>query len=80
MKIKFILLVIVLTLALVLLSGCAKDIDAGKYAIISLPNGDFIEGEIECITIWTASMCEVKIDGVTYFAHPSCVALIEKNE
>jgi hypothetical protein len=81
MKIKFILFAILMVLALVLLSGCdirKASVDIGKYAIISLPNGEVVEGEIESITRWSSSYFEIEINGVEYFVHPLKIAIVGK--
>jgi hypothetical protein len=78
MKFKLILLAIVLAAALGS-SSCAtgtNNVDVGKHAIVSLPNGEVIEGEIESLTRWTSSMNEITIDGITYCVHPLCIAVV----
>lgn len=80
MKLRFILLSTIFVMALAL-CGCGEnDVDVGGYAIISLPNGEVVEGEVESLTRWTASNTEITIDGITYCVHPLNVAIIEKNE
>ena len=80
---RFILFVIVLMLALILLSGCIErksSVDVGKYAIISLPNGEVVEGKIEHITRWSSSYFEIEINGVEYFVHPLKIAIVSEIE
>lgn len=76
-------LMIVLLMAITL-SGCGnKQIFDTTYtfnkAIISLPNGDIVEGEVE---MWTdyddGDQIQVKIDGVTYLVHSSDIVLIRE--
>ena len=45
-------------------------------AILSLPNGELIEGEIESWTDYEGDQLQVKIDGVVYLVHSSDVVLI----
>lgn len=50
-------------------------------AIISLPNGDIIEGKVDSwLDYEDGDQIQVKIDGITYLVHSSDVVLIkEKN-
>ena len=80
MKLRFILLSTIFIMSLAL-CGCGENsVDVGEYAIISLPNGEVVEGEVESLIRWTASNTEITIDGITYYVHPLNVAIIEKNE
>ena len=66
-----------------LLSSCNKQIVDMTYsyerAIISLPNGEVIDGKI---TSWTdfedGDQIQVKIDGKTYLVHSSNIVLISE--
>jgi hypothetical protein len=64
------------------LSGCNKQIFDTTYsfdkAIISLPNGEIIEGKIDSWTDYEdGDQIQVKINGVTYLVHSSDVVLIK---
>lgn len=69
--------------AVLLLSSCNMQIIDTTYsyerAIISLPNGEVIDGEV---TSWTdfedGDQIQVKIDGKTYLVHSSNIALISE--
>ena len=50
--------------------------DVGKAAMLSLPNGDVVVGEIEELYRWSESNYEVVIDGETYVVHPTDFAVI----
>lgn len=67
-------------LLVVTLSGCNKQIIDTTYkfdkAIISLPNGDVVEGKVDSWKDYDGDQIQVKIDGVTYLVHSSDVALI----
>ena len=64
-----------------LLAGCNKQmVDltySYEYAILSLPNGEVVEGKV---TSWTdfedGDQIQVKIDGKTYLVHSSNIVLI----
>ena len=79
-KIIAIILTLVLTIAL---CGCNKQvIDTDyqfNYAIIFLPDGSQIEGEV---TKWNdyadSDMVQVKINGTTYLTHSANVILMNK--
>jgi hypothetical protein len=46
-------------------------------AVISLPNGEVVEGTVESWTEYAYSnQIQVKIDSVTYFVHSSDIVLI----
>ena len=48
-------------------------------AIISLPNGEIIEGKIDSWTDYAdGDQIQVKIDGVVYLVHSSDIALIKE--
>ena len=70
------------------LVGCSDDVDpcnkqfadltySFERAIIRLPNGDIIEGNVDSWRIYTDSdQIQVKIDGITYSVHSSNIVLI----
>lgn len=67
------------------LTSCNQQILDTNYkfdkAIISLPNGEVIEGKVESWTDYENSdQVQVKIDGVVYFCHHSDVVLIKEAE
>lgn len=82
---KKILATILATMALTTtLSACNKDIFDTTYnfdrAIISLPNGEIVEGKVENWTDYEdGDQIQVKIDGTTYLVHSSNVALIAED-
>ena len=66
------------------LSGCNKQIFDTTYkfdkAIISLPNGDGVEGKVDSWTDYKdGDQIQVKINGVTYLVHSSDIVLIKGN-
>lgn len=81
------IITILLVIALVfVLCGCASynkqifDLDYNfNYAIITLPSGESIEGEV---TAWNdyeqSDMVQVKMNGVTYLTHSANVILMHK--
>jgi hypothetical protein len=82
---KKILAMLMITLLLAAtLSGCGnKQFFDATYtfnkAIISLPNGKVIEGQIDSWTDYEdGDQIQVKIDGVTYLVHSSDVVLIKE--
>lgn len=81
---KKLLLVIAITIGVcILMTGCNRQIvDTAltfDKAIISLPNGEIVEGEV---TSWKdyedGDQIQVKINGKTYLVHSSNVALINE--
>lgn len=73
-------LVLVLTLALTLF-GCNKQmVDltySYEYAILSLPNGEIVEGKVSSWTDFEdGDQIQVKINGKTYLVHSSNIVLI----
>ena len=73
--------VILLTLSVLTLCGCNKQLVdmtySYEYAILSLPNGEVVEGRV---TSWTdfedGDQIQVKIEGKTYLVHSSNIVLI----
>ena len=80
-RIVVLLMVVITLLSCLLLSGCNKQMMdltySYEYAIISLPNGEVVEGKV---TSWTdyedGDQLQVKINGKTYLVHSSNVVLI----
>ncbi len=58
------------------LCGCTRSDDSNVVvsAIIKLPDGTIISGNVDSYQRWTSSSTEIKIDGVIYDVHPAnCV-------
>ena len=67
----------------VTLTSCNYDVVDTTYkydrAIISLPNGEIVEGEVEKWSDYeNCDQVQVKINGVTYYCHSSDVVLIKE--
>ena len=81
---KILVAIIMLTLMVANLSSCGnKQVFDTTYkfdkAIISLPNGEVVEGKIDSWTDYEdGDQIQVKIDGVTYLVHSSDVVLIKE--
>lgn len=62
------------------LSGCNKQVIDTTYkfdkAIISLPNGEVIEGKVDSWKDYDGDQIQVVIDGVTYLVHSTDAVLI----
>lgn len=79
---KFTITIATILLAMSL-SGCNKQVVDLTYsyerAIISLPNGEIIDGRVQSWTDYEdGDQIQVKIDGVTYLVHSSQVVLISE--
>lgn len=80
---KILATIIILMLFVVVMSGCNKQIFDTTYtfdkAIISLPNGEVIEGKIDSWTDYEdGDQIQVKINDITYLVHSSNVVLIKE--
>ena len=81
-KMIALLLVVVMILSLALIAtGCNKQmVDltySYEYAIISLPNGEVVEGKVSSWTDFEdGDQIQVKINGKTYLVHSSNIILI----
>lgn len=81
---KILAITIISILLVTTLSSCGnKQIFDTTYifnkAIISLPNGDVVEGKIDSWTDYEdGDQIQVKINGVTYLVHSSDVVLIKE--
>ena len=78
---KIIMLVIILTMVTLLATGCNKQIVDFNYsfnrAIIKLPNGQVIDGEISSWRDFDdGDQIQLKINGSTYLTHISNVVMI----
>lgn len=74
--------VILVLVFVVLLTGCNRQLVDINYkfdeAIISLPNGDIIEGKVQSWRDYEdGDQIQVKIDGTTYLVHSSDIVLIK---
>jgi ABC-type glycerol-3-phosphate transport system substrate-binding protein len=82
---KILATLMIMLLIAVTLSGCGnRQIFDTTYkfdkAIISLPNGDVIEGKVDSwIDYEDGDQIQVKINGVTYLVHSSDIVLIKEN-
>lgn len=79
-KLAIIVSSIVLAVSLV---ACNKQVVDLTYsyerAIISLPNGEIVEGKVQSWTDFEdGDQIQVKIDGVTYLLHASQIVLISE--
>ena len=77
---KLTALVLALTL-MILMTGCNKQMVDLTYsyerAILSLPNGEVIEGKVSSWTDFEdGDQIQVRIDGKTYLVHSSNIVLI----
>ena len=80
-KIFTIILAIALLVSLLVLAGCNKQMVDLTYsyerAILSLPNGEVIEGKVSSWTDFEdGDQIQVRIDGKTYLVHSSNIVLI----
>ena len=83
-KNKLIMTALALTIILVgFLAGCNKQVFDTTYtfdrAILSLPNGEVIEGKIQSWTDFDdGDQIQVKIDGKRYLVHSENIVLISE--
>ena len=81
-KIIALLLAVVMLLSVALITtGCNKQLVdltySYEYAIIGLPNGEFVEGKVSSWTDFEdGDQIQVKIEGKTYLVHSSNIVLI----
>ena len=83
MKKKIVALLLGLTLTISTLTGCSnKDVwdtvYTFDYAIIELPNGEVIEGEVQSWYDYEGEQLQVEINGVTYLTSSAKCILIAK--
>lgn len=79
---RFIAIALTLLVLVTILASCnAQVVDANYYfdrAIVYLPNGEVVEGELQSWTDYEDSdQIQVKIDGKVYYCHHSNVVLIK---
>lgn len=77
------LLAVIGVLSVLLLSGCNKQmVDltySYEYAILSLPNGEVVEGKVSSWTDFEdGDQIQVRIAGKTYLVHSSNIVLISE--
>ena len=82
-KLVALLLCVIGVLSALLLSGCNKQMldltYSYEYAILSLPNGEVVEGKVSSWTDYEdGDQLQVRIDGKTYLVHSANVVLISE--
>lgn len=80
---KILATILVTVLMVAALSGCNKQVFDTVYgydkAIISLPNGNVVEGKVDSWTDYEdGDQIQVKINGTTYLVHSSDIVLIKE--
>lgn len=80
---KLFALVLTMIVLICSMSGCNKQIIDLTYsfdrAIMSLPNGEVIEGKVDSWTDYEdGDQIQVKIDGKTYLVHSENIVLISE--
>lgn len=80
---KKMIALLIMLLMVATLSGCNKQIFDTTYsfdkAIISLPNGNVVEGKVDSWTDFEdGDQIQVKINGITYLVHSSDIVLIKE--
>jgi len=80
---KVISFLLLSVLGLAVLTGCNKQVVdltySYEYAILSLPNGEVVEGKVSSWTDFEdGDQIQVKIDGKTYLVHSSNIVLISE--
>jgi len=80
-KLIALLLAVILVMGVMLLAGCNKQMVDLTYsyerAILSLPNGEVIEGKVSSWTDFEdGDQIQVRINGKTYLVHSSNIVLI----
>lgn len=77
--ISFIILALALGVFVVSLAGCNRQVlnnYSYDYAIIQLPNGDIVEGDVQSWRDYKdGDQLQIKIDGINYLVHSSNVVL-----
>ena len=78
---KRIALAIVLVMAALLLTGCGNwsgfDVEYNYHeAMLAMPDGNILCGEVQDWCEYASDMVQVKIDGVTYLVHSSDIVLM----
>ena len=77
--ISFVVLALALGVFVISLTGCNRQVldnYSYDYAIIQLPNGDIVEGDVQSWKDYEdGDQIQVKIDGINYLVHSSNVVL-----
>ena len=82
-KIIAICLVALVSVTALVVAGCNKQVVdltySYEYAILSLPNGEVVEGKVSSWTDFEdGDQIQVKISGKTYLVHSSNIVLISE--
>lgn len=79
---RLLALMMVLIMVVGLLCGCNQAIIDTTYsferAIVTLPNGETVEGKCSSWCDWDDGTVQVVIDGKTYYTHSENVVLISE--
>lgn len=63
------------------LTGCGGSVDTTnryEYAIIKLPDGQIVTGDVNSKMVHSSGMLSIEIDGDMYYTHGANVVLIRK--
>ena len=78
---KYVIILTLLACIVLLAAGCNKQIIDTTYkfdyAIISLPNGEIVEGKVQSWNDYEGDQIQVKINGATYLVHSMNVVLVK---
>ena len=81
MKKNIVISLLIVTM-LALFSGCNRQVFDTTYsyerAIIRLPNGEVVDGEVSSWRDYDGESIQIVIDGVTYYTQASNVVLISE--
>lgn len=79
---KIIVISLLIVTMLALFSGCNRQVFDTTYsyerAIIRLPNGEVVDGEVSSWRDYDGESIQIVIDGVTYYTQASNVVLISE--
>ena len=78
--VSIIFIVCAMLISVFTMTSCNKQLFDTTYsfdrAIIELPNGEIVEGEIDSWNDYEGDQLQIKIDGTTYLVHSSKVVMI----
>lgn len=78
--VSIIFIVCAMLISVFTMTSCNKQLFDATYsfdrAIIELPNGEIVEGEIDSWNDYEGDQLQIKIDGTTYLVHSSKAVMI----
>jgi hypothetical protein len=77
---KVISVIAVMLVVLCCINGCSTEREENRTAMLRLPNGEVVQGELQYLYHGSSGIVRVTIDGIEYKTHMSNVVILDGEE